>query len=160
MYFKLTESQFAVLTVGSPWQLAGFITVHMIHHSLQDLGKQQDLWELQGTCLSAGTTYNYNQSVPAWQLSQAVEPLLRSPRGWIPSVILTYRRKGPIYIAVHTQHSEPWSDIFEVLQLLMWLRASKHFFLAKEASCAAFCSLPPSTSWPWHCLHPMAQDPP
>jgi hypothetical protein len=59
---------------------------------------------------------------------------------------LANRRWGPTYIAVHTQRMELWVDFFEVLRLLMCGgRASRSFSLAKEASAAAFCSLPPST---------------
>ncbi len=65
--------------------------------------------------------------------------------GGTPLCILASRRWGPTYIAGYVQCTEPWADFFEVVQLLIWWRGSKSFFLTKEASGAAFCSLLPST---------------
>jgi hypothetical protein len=79
----------------------------------------------------------------------------RAPQhgGGTPSVYLASRRWGPTYIVVYAQHTEPWADFFfEVLQLLIWWKANRPFSLAKEASGAAFCSLPPSTLGLRHCL--------
>ncbi len=104
----------------------------------------------------------HTKSVPARQPSWAVAFLhsLSALRKWegTLSVILANRRWGPTYTAVHEQYLEPWADFSELLQLLIWWRGQQILFLAKEASGAAFCNLPPSTLGLQHRLRPRPWD--
>ncbi len=62
----------------------------------------------------------YLSTGPAAEPSGRSSPPILAGGDRDPPCVLAYRRWGPIYIAVHTQHMELWVDFFEVLQLLMW----------------------------------------
>jgi hypothetical protein len=104
--------------------------------------------ELPSYCLKVEGT-NILVPVLARQPSRVADSLLRSSRGGGMGTPPVYWHTGggDLYIQPYicTQRMELWAHFFEVLRLLMWWRASRSFSLAKKASGAAFCSLPPST---------------
>ncbi len=66
---------------------------------------------------------------PAAEPSGRSSPPLLAGGGWGPPCALaSYRRWGPIYIAVHTQRMELWVDFSEVLRLLMWWESQQILF--------------------------------
>jgi hypothetical protein len=95
----------------------------------------------------------------AHQLSQAVEPLLPPRGGGLSPPTLLYWHIG--YGNLHIQPSirstqSPGQTSLKFYSCSYSGGTSEHFFLAKEASRAAFCGLPPSTLGLRHRLRPMA----